>query len=116
MSQILDDARALLVAHGLHAEEYNASCLNVWATEVPSKMGHNLSHDLSRLYSNEAGLTIQFPGPGQCRYEIAGDAAEILEKVLAVYSQYINEGGTLDEAVAKTIPDSECYLTIRPGR
>ncbi len=116
MIPILDQARTLLLSRGLHAEEYNASCLNVWATDVPSLQDRKLSHDMSRLYSNAAHLTIQFPGPGQCRYEIAGDPDEILVAVLAVYERYLKEGGSLDEAVAKTIPGSERYLTIRPGR
>jgi hypothetical protein len=116
MSPILHNARSLLLSRGLHAEEYNACCLNVWATDAPSVGGLKLSHDLSRLYSDEAHLTIQFPGPGQCRYEIAGDPTEILDQVLAVYALYLKDGGALDEAVAKTIPESERYLTVRPGR
>jgi hypothetical protein len=116
MSPILAQARALLLSRGLHGEEYNANCLNVWAKEVPSASGLVISHDLSRLYADEARLTAQFPGPGQCRYEIAGDPEEVVAKVLAVYGLYLREGGTLGKAVSKTIPDSEHYLTIRPGR
>jgi hypothetical protein len=116
MNSVLDRARTVLLSRGLHAEEYNASCLNVWATDAASRTGLKLTHDLSRLYAGGARLTIQFPGPGQCRYEIAGDPDDILEKVVAVYARYREEGGTLDEAVAKTIDDSQRYLTVLSGR
>jgi hypothetical protein len=116
MSAILERARTLLQSHGLRAEEYNAQCLNEWATDSLSVGGLKLSHDMTRLYANETHLTVQFPGPGQCRYEVTGEPAEILQMVLAVYARYFKEGGTLAEAVAKSVPESESFLSIRPGR
>src|SRR4051812_41024795 len=115
MVTVLETAKAQLRSRGLHAEEYGANSLNVWATELPARDGIKLSHDMSRLYSDGSRLTVQFPGPGQCRFAISGDPAEILDLIGAVYALYLERGGTVANVVTELVPDAERHVIGRPA-
>lgn len=115
MTPILEQARTHLHALGLRAEEYSPSCLNIWATETPFVGGLTRTPDLSRLYAEGERLTVLFPGPGQCRYAMSGEPAEILPLITTVYRLYLEKGGTVSKAVEEQVPDAERFVIGRPS-
>lgn len=100
---------------GLKCLMNDLTCLSVYATETPLADGavHG-TLDLVKLFrfARQSDWLAYFPGPSRDeRYFLVGSLEILSEQLERVYSDYLERGGSLSDAFARTIPDASTHLT-----